>query len=48
MLVVLMVGALPFWYENFLVPFFVIMAICVGMSLRAFSNEFRDDWDEPG
>lgn len=36
-------GMLPVLYEYWLVPFFVIIAICMGMSLRAFATEFRDD-----
>jgi hypothetical protein len=43
MLLGVAVGALPFWYDNLLVPFFIIMIVCVGMSLRAFATEFRDD-----
>ena len=43
LLIVTVFGTLPFLYENWLVPFFVIIAICLGMSLRAFATEFRDD-----
>lgn len=43
LLIVAIFGAMPFLYQNWLVPFFVIIAICVGMSLRAFASEFRDD-----
>lgn len=39
----LMMGALPFWYQHFLIPFFVILAICIGMSVHAFGEESRDE-----
>lgn len=42
LLLTVIFGALPFWYEYWLIPFFVIIAICIGMSLRAFATEFRD------
>ena len=38
LLSMLMLGALPFWYQHFLFPFFVNLAICIGMSVHAFGE----------
>lgn len=38
-----MLGALPFWYQHFLIPFFVILAICIGMSVYAFGEDSQDE-----
>ena len=38
-----MLGALPFWYQNFLIPFFVILLICIGMSVVAFGEDSQDE-----
>lgn len=43
LLITTVFGMLPFLVEYWLEPFFVIIAICLGMSLRAFATEFRDD-----
>ena len=43
LLIVSVFGMLPFLYQNWLIPFFVIIAICLGMSFRAFATEFQDD-----
>ncbi len=39
----LTLGALPFWYQHFLIPFFVILAICIGMSVYTFGEDSQDE-----
>lgn len=41
-LAMLVFGALPFWYQNFLIPFFAILAICIAMSIHGFGEGYRD------
>ena len=43
LLTMLLLGALPFWYQHFLIPFFVILAICIGMSVHAFGEGSQDE-----
>ena len=43
LVIMLVFGALPFWYQHFLVPFFLILAICIGMSVYAFGEGSRNE-----
>ena len=43
LLAMLLLGALPFWYQHFLIPFFAILVICIGMSVHAFGDGSQDE-----
>jgi hypothetical protein len=45
LIVAISIGTLPFWFDHFLIPFFVILAICVGMAVRAFGSDMNDELD---
>ena len=43
LVMMLVLGTTPLWWENFLIPFFVILMVCVGMSVHAFGIGSRDE-----
>jgi len=42
LILMLILGSAPLWSRNFL-PFFIILAICIGMSVVAFGEGVRDE-----
>jgi len=43
LLIVLVLGTTPLWWENFLLPFFLILVVCIGMSVHAFGESSRNE-----
>ena len=43
LVVMLVFGTSPLWYQHFLIPFFLILAICIGMSVYAFGEGARNE-----
>ncbi len=42
LIMMLTLGSLPLWSQYFLIPFFIILVICIGMSVVAFGDGVRD------
>jgi len=43
MVMMLVLGTTPLWWENFLIPFFLILVVCIGMFVHAFGESPRDE-----
>ena len=42
LIMMLILGSTPLWSRYFLIPFFIILVICIGMSVVAFGDGVRD------
>ena len=42
LIMMLILGSAPLWSQYFLIPFFVLLVICIGMSVVAFGDGVRD------
>ncbi|MEZ6133698.1 MAG: hypothetical protein R3C53_02190 [Pirellulaceae bacterium] len=43
LMLVTVLGTIPFWVDNFLIPFFIIIIVSVVMAVRGFSDTSDDD-----